>query len=382
MKLDKYFYILVKYKMSIDEDEEVKLQKKINTILQKYSTKQNFYISFLYLCRDIFISYLFTAFMCSTKSVLYFPLWWIIYSLGQGTIWIGIWVLGHECGHGAFSKNKTINDVFGICIHSFLLVPYYSWQYSHKKHHKYTNHLTLGESHVPPLKKNIQSTYKKIIYYLGEDGFSIYYTFLRLILGWPLYLIYNRSGGRTDYNGNRLDKTKTKSHFIPNSQIFPPEMYYNVIISDIFIIFFLSSLLYIDFLYGFGTSMQWYFGPYVITNCWLVLYTYLQHTSENIPHYGEDKFTWLKGALSTIDRPYPFIIDEMHHYIGSTHIVHHLNYRIPFYVAKDATKEIKLLLKDKYNYNNTNIVTSLFKTTKECLFVNSLEGCQYYSNKF
>jgi len=30
---------------------------------------------------------------------------WIIYAVVAGTIWFGIWILGHECGHGSFSDN-------------------------------------------------------------------------------------------------------------------------------------------------------------------------------------------------------------------------------------------------------------------------------------
>jgi omega-6 fatty acid desaturase (delta-12 desaturase) len=42
-----------------------------------------------------------------------------------------------------------INDLVGLPLHSFLLVPYYAWKYTHAKHHKYTNHLIHGETHVP-----------------------------------------------------------------------------------------------------------------------------------------------------------------------------------------------------------------------------------------
>ena len=38
------------------------------------------------------------------------------------------------------------------------------------------------------------------------------------------------------------------------------------------------------------------------TNAWLVLYTWLQHNDPSVPQYGEDEWTWVKGALSTIDR--------------------------------------------------------------------------------
>ena len=56
---------------------------------------------------------------------------WIIYALISGTTAMGFWVIAHECGHGAFSKNKTLESVTGYLLHSLLLVPYFSWQRSH-----------------------------------------------------------------------------------------------------------------------------------------------------------------------------------------------------------------------------------------------------------
>ena len=64
--------------------------------------------------------------------------------------------------------------------------------------------------------------------------------------------------------------------------------------------------------------------PYLVVNCWLVGYTWLQHTHPEVPHFGDDSFTWLRGALSTVDRPYPWLYDELHHHIGTTHVLHHL----------------------------------------------------------
>lgn len=62
------------------------------------------------------------------------------------------WVIAHECGHNAFSDNRAIQDAVGYILHSFLLVPYFSWQRSHAVHHSRTNHLTEGETHVPYVK--------------------------------------------------------------------------------------------------------------------------------------------------------------------------------------------------------------------------------------
>ncbi|EER10926.1 conserved hypothetical protein, partial [Perkinsus marinus ATCC 50983] len=72
---------------------------------------------------------------------------WCVYIFWQGVFFTGIWVMGHECGHGAFSPYPLVNDCVGFVLHSALLVPYFSWQYSHARHHKFTNHITRGETH-------------------------------------------------------------------------------------------------------------------------------------------------------------------------------------------------------------------------------------------
>lgn len=49
----------------------------------------------------------------------------------QGTCATGVWVLAHEAGHGAFSPQAWVNDTVGWIFHSALLVPYFSWKYTH-----------------------------------------------------------------------------------------------------------------------------------------------------------------------------------------------------------------------------------------------------------
>ena len=66
---------------------------------------------------------------------------WIAYACVTGTAAMGLWVLAHECGHGAFSDNRLLQDTVGYILHSALLVPYFSWQRSHAVHHAHTNHI-------------------------------------------------------------------------------------------------------------------------------------------------------------------------------------------------------------------------------------------------
>lgn len=81
---------------------------------------------------------------------------WIVFDLLLGTVAMGICikntkigVLGHECGHKAFSDIGWLNDVLGFIFHELLLVPYFTWQHSHSVHHAKTSHLTEGETHCP-----------------------------------------------------------------------------------------------------------------------------------------------------------------------------------------------------------------------------------------
>jgi len=115
-------------------------------------------------------------------------------------------------------------------------------------------------------------------------------------------------------------------------------------------------------------------------NAWLVLYTWLQHTHPDVPHYGSDDFTFLKGALSTIDRPYPYLIDQLHHHIGTTHVLHHLNFSVPHYRAEEYTKAIKHVLGPSYRYDQTPITKALFATARRCVYVQSIHGTQYYQS--
>jgi len=70
--------------------------------------------------------------------------------------------------------------------------------------------------------------------------------------------------------------------------------------------------------------MALYVGPYLVINMYLTGYTWLHHTDEDVPHYDETTWDWLKGALCTIDRSYPEWLNALHFDIGSTHVAHHL----------------------------------------------------------
>jgi omega-6 fatty acid desaturase (delta-12 desaturase) len=43
---------------------------------------------------------------------------WSLYGFTTGLFATGLWVIGHECGHQAFSESKLINNSVGWVVHS------------------------------------------------------------------------------------------------------------------------------------------------------------------------------------------------------------------------------------------------------------------------
>jgi omega-6 fatty acid desaturase (delta-12 desaturase) len=306
----------------------------VRNAIPKHCFERSLLWSFAYIFHDIII--MLTLFKAATY-IDYLPAWvgyilWPTYWLVQGCFGFGLWVLAHECGHFAFSDYRTLNDIVGLICHSILLVPYHSWRITHKNYHGNTGSIENDEAFVPfkrseLLKEMVQESPLYIIY-----QFVLIFT-----LGWlPGYLCYH-IGGPVKY------KRKSKSHFNPHAALFEPEDYWYIVISDIGI-FIVASLLGLSiYHYGFRAFFFYYFLPLLITNNSLILVTYLQHTDVYMPHFDKTEWTWLRGALCTVDRDFG-VLNYVWHHITGTHVCHHLFHTIPFYNAKEATVAIKKVL--------------------------------------
>ncbi len=315
---------------------------------------------------------------------------WSSYAFWMGTIMTGPWVVAHECGHGAFSPSQTWNDFFGFFTHQFLLVPYFAWQYTHAKHHRRTNHLTDGESHVPSTatenglgpNNERQSFYAVLHEAMGDGAFAGFQVWTHLHIGWPLYLMGLASTGKLDHKGKPLDG-RIADHFRTDSPMFPGKISTKVFVSTLATVAQIAYLCYLMLpsQYGILPVTLWYWNPYMVTNAWLVLYTWLQHTDPSVPQYGEGEWTWVRGALTTIDRPYG-IFDWFHHRIGSTHVAHHFFHEMPHYHALEATKALEEFLGPKglYNYDPTPFWKAMWRIGKTCHYVQDVDGIQYYKS--
>jgi len=268
----------------------------------------------------------------------------------------GLWVIGHECGHGGFSDSTLVNDVVGWLVHSSLLVPYFSWKISHRRHHSNTGNIAKDEVFVPSTKPvdAYELEDDSVFATLNGVALRLFHMFITFTIGWPLYLFINATG-------HEYPKGKWVNHFLPSSPIYTTDKErFQVILSDIGLVLFIGLLSVMGTQYGFLWLFKVYGIPYLIVNFFLVLITFLQHTDPVLPHYTDSEWDWLRGALATVDRDFG-ILNHVFHHIADTHVVHHLFHEMPHYNAQKATEAVKKVLGDYHRSDNTRIALSLWR---------------------
>ncbi|GMI65747.1 fatty acid desaturase 2 [Hibiscus trionum] len=337
----------------------------IKKAIPPHCFQRSLFRSFSYLIYDFILISLF--YYVATTYIHYLPqplsfVAWAVYWAVQGCVMTGVWVIAHECGHHAFSNYQWVDDTVGLILHSSLLVPYFSWKYSHRRHHSNTGSLERDEVFVPRKRSSIKWWAK----YLNNPPGRFMTVTVQLTLGWPLYLMFNVAG--RPYDGFAC-------HYNPYGPIYNDRERLQIYVSDVGILAVTYGLYRLVLAKGLAWVVCVYGVPLLIVNAFLVMITYLQHTHPALPHYDSSEWDWLRGALATIDRDYG-ILNKVFHNITDTHIAHHLFSTMPHYHAMEATKAIKPILGEYYSFDGTPFYKAVFREAKECIFVEPDEGEQ------
>jgi omega-6 fatty acid desaturase (delta-12 desaturase) len=236
---------------------------------------------------------------------------WMVYGFVQGCLGTGIWVLAHECGHQAFSRWPLLNDSVGWVLHSFLLVPYFSFKITHGKHHKATGHMLNDVVLIPKTLSTLiirrggrLPLEDEELYDLIEEApiVSLYVFIIQHTLGWFGYILLNMTGQKYP------DRSRwAVNHFNPTSPLFTQSQYNKIVLSDLGVVLTVAALT------RFSNVLCYYFLPYFWVNFWLVLITYLQHTDPALPHYRGEAWNFQRGAAATMDRDFGFIGEHLFH---------------------------------------------------------------------
>jgi omega-3 fatty acid desaturase (delta-15 desaturase) len=246
------------------------------------------------------------------------PLALAAYAFFYGTVMWALFVIGHDAGHGTFSRYPLLNALVGHVAHAPLLVPYYPWALSHHHHHLYHNHVTKDFSHfwlTPEARKGMHA--------LGEAfADSNVLLLLATPVNFALYLYPGLGDG---------------THVLPWGQLWEktaagPGDRARCVLSTAAVAAFAGAL------YAAGGLGWGYALPWLVFSSWLFAVTYMQHHRPGVQVFGDASWGFVRGGLETVDRVMGWGLDALTLHITSDHLVHHLFFRgIPHYHLREAT---------------------------------------------
>ncbi|KAG8469752.1 hypothetical protein KFE25_006207 [Diacronema lutheri] len=278
------------------------------------------------------------------------PLLYLAYWNFYGFFMWALFVVGHDCGHTTFSNSKLLNDVCGHIAHAPLLVPYYPWAMSHRRHHMYHNHQKKDASHPWFTKASMPK--------LPAFTRSFLKSPLAPFLAYPIYLFEGSFDG---------------SHVFPLSKLYrgaSTRAKLECAVSTATVLAFGAAA---KLACGsWATLALAYGGCYACFTFWLFMVTYFQHHDHGTLVYDDADWSYLKGALQTIDRTYGFGLDSLHHNISDGHVVHHLFFtQVPHYHLTKATEHVAPFLAKAGVYKKVvhdNYLKDFWRTFLTCNF--------------
>ncbi|KAJ7336803.1 fatty acid desaturase-domain-containing protein [Mycena albidolilacea] len=355
--------------------------KEIRAAIPATCFQRNTCRSFLYLFRDLFMA---AVLCCLATSIDPFfsspninpglPSWWF-----QGLVFTGIWVIGHECGHGAFSAHRKINDTIGFVTHSFLWTPYFSWKISHHRHHISHASMERDEVYVPKTRSDLglpppgtDFDYEDIF---GDTPIYTLFILLRQqLLAFPAYLLFNSSGQK--------HYPKWTNHFTPSSILFTKGQRRAVIISNLGLFIMVCAVREAVVMYGAKSVIKYYGIPWLAVTHWFIMITYLHHTDPVVPHFRGKQWNFQRGAAATVDRPFLGWQGEFFlHSVARYHVVHHFFPKMPFYHGKEATDALKKFIGPYYTFSEKPVFQALWENYNRCQFVDDQGGIVFYRDK-
>ncbi|KAK9812776.1 hypothetical protein WJX72_003473 [[Myrmecia] bisecta] len=239
------------------------------------------------------------------------PLAWAF----AGTAWTGFFVVGHDCGHRSFSKNKLLEDIVGTLMFAPLIYPFEPWRIKHNHHHAHTNKLVEDTAWHPVPKSEYEQ-------WTGVKG-TLYKTFL----GSPLKL-WASVGHWLIWHFN-LDLYTEKQR---------PRVIVSLAVVYAFIGLVLPTLTYFT---GFAGLVKFWLMPWLGYHFWMSTFTVVHHTAPHIPFKPAESWNAAKAQLGgTVHCDFPRWVEFLTHDI-SVHVPHHVSSKIPWYNLRKANESLR-----------------------------------------
>jgi acyl-lipid omega-6 desaturase (Delta-12 desaturase) len=238
-----------------------------------------------------------------------------------GLSFMGIFVLGHDCGHYAFSEKKWVNDVVGTLCHVPIMNGFFAWRVAHDFHHRHTQvrgvdpdwpELLVTKTESPPW-------HQKLALRLGVG------TVLGIVVGFWVGML------------------KRAFFFLAIPQMKLGTQKSLVVFAHTLFSLALTVLilgLYVEFV-GLDKFLVMYAAPALIATSLGALLTFLHHTHKG-SFVSDKEFadSFKTQVLGTWNVRFPRWVEWMWLDIN-IHLPHHLSIRIPWYHLKMAHHQLK-----------------------------------------
>jgi omega-6 fatty acid desaturase (delta-12 desaturase) len=243
--------------------------------------------------------------------------------LFAGWCYTGIFVIGHDCGHMAFSERRWVNELVGYLCLSPVFTGFHNWRIWHNYHHAKTQLRGQDPDWAEKMKTHVEYDQAP----LGDKAH------VRLGFGSPLGMLVGFWVGMT-----RRTFMKTLAPQIPLGRGAARDLF----VSTAVMLAASGSITWVLFHHG-GAWMvvKYYYVPIFIAAAHGAMLTYLHHTSADALIFDRADWTPFRGqVVSTFNVRFPRWIEALWFDIN-IHLPHHLAPRIPWYHLDAATEAIR-----------------------------------------
>ncbi|MEO9685094.1 MAG: fatty acid desaturase [Tateyamaria sp.] len=242
--------------------------------------------------------------------------YWLTFSLSviNAAFLLRLFCIQHDCGHGAFFKNRTVSDWLGRVIGVLTLTPYDVWRRTHSIHHSASGHL--GRRGIGDVHTLTVAEYQK----LGPFNRFFYRVYRNPVV------LFGLGPGYLFFVMNR----------VPLGLMRHVKYWFSAMATNAVIITWILGMLY----FGGLTPILLIFLPSTLlaasAGVWLF---YVQHQFETTAWEDEGDWQLHEAALhGSSHYVLPPVLQWLSANIGIHH-VHHLYSRIPFYRLPEVLRD-------------------------------------------
>jgi omega-6 fatty acid desaturase (delta-12 desaturase) len=242
----------------------------------------------------------------------------------------GLFVLGHDCAHMAFSRRRWVNEVVGHLCLAVAFTGFHNWRIWHNYHHAKTQ--LRGQDPDWPERMMTRAEYDKSPFPIRMH--------VRLGFGTPLGILVGFWVGMF-----RRTFMRALAPQIPLAQGARRELLF----SSLFMITVCSAIsVGLFHVGGVWAVLKYYYVPSFIAAAHGAMLTYLHHTSADALVFDRAEWTPFRGqVISTFTVRFPRWIEALWFDIN-IHLPHHLAPRIPWYHLRTAAEAIRRQRADWY----------------------------------